>query len=166
MMANKDDIKIFRQGVKAWNEYRRVNMNARPDFSGHDFKGADLSYVNWMVTDLSGANLSGCNLKQAYMTHANLQNADLTNASIHRADMRNTNCVDTDFTGSDIFEGLYPRAVLHQTKFVGCNLRDSVWINAFMNEVDFTDADLTGADFSGSKRNGLILDGAIGFKLK
>jgi len=76
-MASKEHLKILKQGVKAWNEWRRVDMNARPDLSGHDFKGVDLTYINWMVTDLSGANLSGCNLKQAYMTHANLQGADL-----------------------------------------------------------------------------------------
>src|SRR5450759_790658 len=82
-MASKEHLKILKQGVKAWNEWRRVDMNARPDLSGHDFKGVDLTYINWMVTDLSGANLSGCNLKQAYMTHANLQSADLRKANIN-----------------------------------------------------------------------------------
>lgn len=163
-MADREHVKIFKKGVKVWNEWRRVDMNARPDLSGYDFKGQDLSYVNWMVTNLAGANLSGCNLRQAYMTHANLQEANFQKASIHRADMRNSNCVNTDFTDADAFEGLYPRAMLHQTKFVRCNLRDSIWIAAFLNEVDFTDADLTGADFARAKTSGLVIDGVIGYK--
>src|SRR5665811_677945 len=114
-MADKEHVKLLKQGVKDWNEWRRRDMNARPDLSGVNLKGMDLTYVNWMVTDLSGANLSGCNLKQAYMTHSNLQGANVQGAVLHRTDMRNCNLVNTDFRGSDAFEGLFVRAMLHQT---------------------------------------------------
>jgi uncharacterized protein YjbI with pentapeptide repeats len=79
--------------------------------------------------------------------------------------MRNCNLVNTDFRGSDAFEGLFVRAMFHQTLFNGSNLRESIFISAFLNEVDFSDCDLTGADFSSAKINGLIMEGTVGFKL-
>ena len=53
---------------------------------------------------------------------------------------------------------------MHQTKFTGSNLRDSIWISAVLNEVDFTDCDLSGADFSSAKLSGLITEGMTGFE--
>ena len=78
--------------------------------------------------------------------------------------MRNTNLVNADFSGVDGFEGLFVRAIMHQTKFTGANLRDSIWISAVLNEVDFTDCDLSGADFSSAKLSGLITEGMTGFE--
>ena len=58
-MANPEHVKVIKKGVKAWNEWRKDNMGARPDLSGIKLTGRELPYANFMVTDLSGCDLSG-----------------------------------------------------------------------------------------------------------
>jgi uncharacterized protein YjbI with pentapeptide repeats len=166
-MADEKHLEIIEQGVKVWNEWRRSDMQVRPDLSGIDLSGRELKYANFMVTDLSGSNLSKANLEQAYMTHANLSNADMREANLSRADMRNANLLDADLFGANLFEGLFVRALLVRTAIRGCDMRESVLINAFMQEVDLTGSDLTGSDFTGAKYSGLKIEGASGLeKLK
>ena len=56
-MANEEHLRILKQGVEVWNQWRGKNPEVRPDLSG-----ADLSDANLSETDLSGANLIGANL--------------------------------------------------------------------------------------------------------
>jgi len=61
-MANKEHVKILKQGVKAWNKWRKENPNIIPDL-----KQADLSKAN-----LSGVNLEWSNLYMAdYQANSN-----------------------------------------------------------------------------------------------
>jgi hypothetical protein len=41
-MANEEHLKILRQGVAAWNEWRRENPELRPDLSGADLNKANV----------------------------------------------------------------------------------------------------------------------------
>ncbi|MGQ9702955.1 MAG: hypothetical protein ACUVRX_01220 [Actinomycetota bacterium] len=41
-MANPEHLEILRQGVKAWNEWRRQNVYIIPDLYGADLRGMDL----------------------------------------------------------------------------------------------------------------------------
>src|SRR5262249_11919466 len=66
-MANNEHVAILKQGVKAWNAWRRENPDIRPDLSNADLRGADLS----------GANLARANLREAFLFKANLGSADL-----------------------------------------------------------------------------------------
>lgn len=69
-MANPEHLEILRQGVKAWNEWRRRNIYVIPDLSGADLRGMDLQYVHFMRANLGEANLAGCNLRQSYLVGA------------------------------------------------------------------------------------------------
>ena len=64
-MANEEHLKILKQGVEAWNEWREKNPQRTPDLSG----------ANLIMADLSGANLN-----KAVLHAADLYKADLTGA--------------------------------------------------------------------------------------
>ncbi len=81
-MANQNLLKLLRDGVSAWNDWRANNPFVSLDLSEADFqramlKGADLSFANfersnlWQV-DFSKANLSGAALGYADLTEATL----------------------------------------------------------------------------------------------
>jgi len=89
-MANEEHLKILRQGVEDWNQWRKENSDIRPDLrgvnlSGARLSGADLSGANLMRADLSGADLSGANLSRADLFGANLSRADLSGANVEGA---------------------------------------------------------------------------------
>ena len=58
-MANDEHFAILKQGVAAWNEWRRENPDIRPDLSGANLRGAKLS----------GANLRGADLSRHHHSH-------------------------------------------------------------------------------------------------
>ncbi len=39
-MANPEHLKILKQGVEAWNQWREQNPQTKPDLSGVDLGGA------------------------------------------------------------------------------------------------------------------------------
>ena len=41
-MANDEHVAMLKQGVDAWNAWRRENPHIRPDLLGADLSGADL----------------------------------------------------------------------------------------------------------------------------
>ena len=56
--ANSDHLNMLRQGVDAWNAWRKQHP-VEVDLSGADLTGADLSGADLRGTNLSGADLSG-----------------------------------------------------------------------------------------------------------
>jgi len=53
-VANEEHLKILKQGVEAWKEWREKNPPITPDLSKADLYEADL-----YEADLTGANLNG-----------------------------------------------------------------------------------------------------------
>ena len=104
-MANKKHLALLKQGVGAWNAWRRTNPRVRPNLSGAslfgatlcgaDLRGADLSYANLCGADLSYADLRGSDLFSAILGDANL-----TRASLSYADLRGTSLSEADPTAS------------------------------------------------------------------
>ena len=101
---------LLKQGVGAWNAWRRTNRRVRPSLSGAslfvatlcgadlrdaDLRGADLSYAN-----LCGADLSDADLRGADLFWASLDDANLTRASLSYADLRGTGLSEADLTDS------------------------------------------------------------------
>jgi len=121
-MANDEHFAILKQGVAAWNEWRRENPDIRPDLSGANLVGADLSEADLvgadltfadlsaanlhaadlLLADLRVANLSGAKLIGANLSEANLKGANLSGANLGAADLRGAALVDADLTGADL----------------------------------------------------------------
>jgi len=69
-MANEEHLKILKQGVEAWNEWREKNPQITPDLSTAnlnkaDLYEADLNKANLHKAVLSAADLSGANFSGA-----------------------------------------------------------------------------------------------------
>ena len=56
-MANKKHLALLKQGVGAWNAWRRMNPRVRPDLSGASLFGATLCGADLSQADLRGADL-------------------------------------------------------------------------------------------------------------
>ena len=100
-------LSILREGVEAWNEWRKGNPKLVPGLNGTDLRRGSFREANLSRTDLSGANLSEADLRQANLREANLSGADLS-----KADLRRANLCEADLSGAD----------LSQADLVGANL--------------------------------------------
>jgi uncharacterized protein YjbI with pentapeptide repeats len=74
-MANDEHVALLKQGVAAWNAWRRDNPDIRPDFSGADLRQVNLTpapSLGATGADLRGANFSGADLSGAWLTGSKL----------------------------------------------------------------------------------------------
>ena len=70
--APSEHLKIIRQGVDAWNEWRKQNPELKPDLRKADLRpvsleGADLRGADLWMADLEGAKLHGADLRDAHL---------------------------------------------------------------------------------------------------
>ena len=66
-MADEKHLAILKQGVEAWNAWRKEHGDVTPDLGGSKLSGVMLSGAN-----LSGANFSGVDLRNADLSDAKL----------------------------------------------------------------------------------------------
>ncbi len=140
-MANPEHLKILKQGVEAWNEWRKENPDMKPDLNGMDLTGSDLCRVNLasaglvraelFKADLTGADLSAAFLFRAYFIEANLNSADLHCADLRYADLlsarlEKANVKDADLSFSKLIHSNLTGAILTGAKLYG-TARDD-WI--------------------------------------
>jgi hypothetical protein len=131
-MANQEHLKILKQGVEAWNKWRKKNPKIKPelraaDLIGTKLSGADLSRASLSGASLSGANLSGADLTEAYLGGANLYSASLSRASLKGADLSGAYLNDAKLSRADLFGAKlsrtdFSRAKLLETHFAKTNL--------------------------------------------
>jgi uncharacterized protein YjbI with pentapeptide repeats len=102
-MADKEHLKILRQGVDAWNKWRRENPEVlHPDVSRADRRRANLSGANLHGTDLRGANLGGANLNSSDLRGAFLHGSDLRGAFLRDAHLQCASLIKVDLRGADL----------------------------------------------------------------
>jgi len=121
-MANSEHLKILKQGVNAWNEWRSKNPRVipylgvggtrrqQPDgwtvvvvgYGRADLRGADLAGVNFVGADLGWADLREANLTGAQLRGALLAGADLRGAGLRVADLRAAYLAGADLSGADL----------------------------------------------------------------
>jgi len=101
-MANQEQLKILKQGVSTWNDWRTQNYSVSIDFSS-----ANLEKMNLSGALLDSANFSGANLKEAVfigsrLLMANFRNADLTSANLQAANLFDANFSNSRFVNVDV----------------------------------------------------------------
>jgi len=75
-MADQEQLKILNQGVTAWNEWRRMILDIKPNL----YK-ADLSGANLIGADLGGTKVNKANLSLATIGNTRIGDVDLSNVS-------------------------------------------------------------------------------------
>ena len=131
-MANQEHLEILKQGVDAWNQWRRA-QERKPDLSKANLTGAKLFGANLWKADVSNANFSGANL-----SYADLQGASFTATDLSHADLGFARLIGGDFAKAD----------LHNAKLFNTNLKGANLSQADLTEADLTEADLTDANLS------------------
>lgn len=132
-MANEKDIALLKQGVPAWNAWRRKSGDTVPD----------LSKANLEKLDLSGANLSGANLSQVNLAGSDVSHADFSGADLNNADLRRSDLLGSVFRGSNLHAANLSWAIL-----LGADLRDANLVLATLFGTNLTGADLGGANLN------------------
>lgn len=136
---------------------------------GRDIRSIDLTNAVLPRADLKDAVLAGADLTDAILTNAVLLRANLTLASAFRADLTNANLEDAVLTGAQLRNAVLAGAVLagaDLTVFTdGANrtwadLEDAVLVGAVFGDVNFTGANLTRADLTGTHLTRAHLTGA------
>jgi uncharacterized protein YjbI with pentapeptide repeats len=145
-VASEEHLQIIRQGVAAWNDWRRKNSQLRPDLSEatlswEALSGADFSLANLIRANLPGADLLGAKLIMADLLGANLHRADLTGA-----DLRGANLIEADLSGANLI-----RADLDEAKLSGANLSGAFLQLANLSGADLRNANLIEADLSAAQ---------------
>jgi uncharacterized protein YjbI with pentapeptide repeats len=82
-LANPEHLAKLKEGVEAWNQWRKQNPGIRPDLSEADLSGAHLIGANLSGANLSTTNLSGVYLSRATLIGTNLEGANLTACSVY-----------------------------------------------------------------------------------
>jgi hypothetical protein len=164
-MADESQLKILKQGVAAWNEWRRNNERTDIDLSRADgaivieanqatVAKAALD-INWgIVADLGGADLNGADLSRADLSWGDFSSADLSKTNLSRADLSRANLGGANLSGANL-----GRADLSEADLSGANLSrtDLSWAN--LNRVNFSGANFSGARFQGTIFSDLDLSG-------
>lgn len=134
-MANATHVAMLKEGVKAWNQWRRENRGTIPDLSR-----ASLDHAN-----LSGANLQNANLEVAHLTHADLRNANLEGARLLGAWLDASDLRKANLAGADLFGAYLSHADLRNADLRGASLE----------RVNMVNSRLSGANISGARIYGI-----------
>jgi hypothetical protein len=77
-MADPVHLIKLKEGVEAWNKWRKDKPKIRLDLTGADLTEANLTEVNLRKANLFGADLREANLRRADLAEANLEAANFT----------------------------------------------------------------------------------------
>lgn len=152
-MANEEQLSILRQGVKAWNEWRKENISASIDMSRADLKGTDLAEADFhkalfVEADLVGANLSWVNFWGADLSKAKLNNANLTRVDLSRANLNQVNFCGAklwvvNLRDADLSQSELKNARIYETDLSYAILTASIFSQARIESVTFGNLDLS-----------------------
>ena len=143
-MANLEHLNILRQGVVAWNHWRKTNPTIKPDLSHAclmgllrdeskgplqkgertNFSGIDLSSTNLRNAILEYVVLDKAHLEEADLEEANLKYANFKEAHLENAVLKEANLRSADLSGANLSGANLMRASLVETNLEGAILTD------------------------------------------
>lgn len=151
-MADAEQLRILKEGVEAWNQWRVQNAGLHLD---PNKLHVDLSRADLRNSKLRKANLGRTNLEEAELIGADLREANISGSNLRRVDFRKANLGQADLSGSDVHG-----ANLREAKLRKVNLRKAILAWADLSHADLTGADFTGAELDGTNLSWTDLTGA------
>jgi uncharacterized protein YjbI with pentapeptide repeats len=116
-MANEEHLARLKQGVEAWNIWRKNNPKVRPNLSGANLYEANLPRADLGMAELSGMNLTKSDLAGANLSRAALIEANLFGANLAGANLLKANLVGANLTKANLAEVNLAEAVMGWTIF-------------------------------------------------
>jgi uncharacterized protein YjbI with pentapeptide repeats len=159
-MANEEHLKILREGVAAWNEWREKNPGLHPDLGGADLEGAFLVGASLSCVNLDYANLGYALLGYASLVEANLDGAFLDGASLEKAELGQAHLGGAHLDGAVLLEAYLGEAFLEKAELRGVDLHRADLVGANLRGAHLEGAILYGANLSGTDLGGAHLEGA------
>jgi uncharacterized protein YjbI with pentapeptide repeats len=165
VMANQKHLDKLKEGVEAWNQWRREHPDIQPDLSGANLNGAklseiDLSGVQLKESTLREVDLSWADLSQTNLYYANLNRANLSKADLHEAALIGANLNEADLSGANLnwavligaqLEGVnLTETYLSRADLTGANLSRANLITATLVQTNLSEANLTGCFVHGT----------------
>jgi uncharacterized protein YjbI with pentapeptide repeats len=154
-LANPEHLAKLKQGVRAWNQWRKQNPEKKPDLSAAQLAAVDLNNANLEDTNLSRANLTKARLSGANFIGANLSEAILIRTHLSNAYLRGTKLIEADLSGATL-----ARADLSGAILTGADLTGVILARARLFTTDLSGADLRKADLGRANLSGAYLVGA------
>ena len=149
-MANAEQLKIIKKGIKPWNLWRQNNRAIAPDLQGVNLASRNLRRANLAHTNLRTANLSSCCL-----VGANLSDADLRGANLSESNLREAKA------GGALLNGTYLKhAKLGRAELTSCNLDSSDMVETELRDAHLFAAVLYNANLENADLTGAVLDRA------
>ena len=150
-MADEKHLAILRQGVEAWNAWRKESADhaddlyadTSPNLKKAQLSGFQLENFNFAHTRFVGARLTTANLTGANLTGASLAFADLPSACLAGARLDKASLAGADLTGADLTGARLVRARLESAKFVGAVLTRANLAGASLGTTIFGQTDLS-----------------------
>ncbi len=160
-MANPEHLAKLKEGVEAWNQWRKQNRGVRPDlyeanFSGANLRGADLDRTNLLLADLRGADLRQASLLLGQLAGADLSGANLSGAFLRRADLSEAILREARLSKADLTWANLEEANLSRAELSGADLGSAILVGA-----NFEGANLTDCRVYGISAWDVNLEGAI-----
>jgi uncharacterized protein YjbI with pentapeptide repeats len=155
-MANENQLKLIKESVEVWNDWKTAHEGLIVDLSGADLHDADLRKADLRKSDLRGADLSSANL-----FGVELGLASLRSASLYEADLREANLLCADLSNVELGGANLSKARLYDTNLWFADLEWANLSGAELIGADLTGANLRSADLSGADLTDANLDGAI-----
>ena len=151
-MANPENLKILKRGVKSWNKWVQIKKNDPQiglqfsahegtkasaigfwaDLTGADLRGAELSQLTDIIGEIEGRpvrgveeeghDLRGADLRGANLNGASLTYADLTGANLYKAELKGADLIFTNCRGANLGGANLSKTFLGQTNFFQTNL--------------------------------------------
>lgn len=142
-MADPEHLEILKQGVEAWNEWRRDKPTISPDLSHADLIGQTLLGIDFSGVELSGAILYESSLAWANLSSASLHYANFQEAILLGANFSGASFAHTDLLGADLSQANLRETLLYYTFFLNAKLVDVDFSGSIMCGVAFGDNDLS-----------------------
>ena len=138
-MANPEHLKILKQGVEAWNRWRRDHPNVVPRLGGADLSAANLRGADFTGVILFKENLILAHLVRADLGAANLSGANLVEANLVEADLAEANLHGADLSGANLGGAILVGALLVRANLRGADLTKAVISHAAFGDNDLSD---------------------------
>ncbi|NER83291.1 MAG: pentapeptide repeat-containing protein [Leptolyngbya sp. SIO1D8] len=163
-MANSEHLEKLREGVSAWNEWRKNHPGIKPDLREADLTNADLNDADLIYANLSKANLSKANLSNANLSFVDLRDANLSNANLIYIDLIDADLIYANLSDTNLSFANLSFANLREVNFSNADFSFVTLSFADLSNANLVSANLSNANLSAtSLRNADLRNADLSF---